>query len=156
MCSSSALSVSVSVNSSAPSWRPQSCHLFVYEVFFFSFHFARVSSSPAKYVMLHQGFPSGVWLKLLGSTCCREMNEKFHHTSIRPPQACCIDRSSLQNKAGMKWEIVAVLNAVHDAGGSDRAFPWGGLNTRAESFHEHFKLLVEHLQRVDGFFTFFL
>lgn len=54
--------------------RPQPCDLCVYNVF--PFRFARASSSRAKYITLHQGLPSGVSLKPLGSTCCSQINGK--------------------------------------------------------------------------------
>lgn len=86
---SSSVSVPFLSISKSHSWRPQPCNLCVYNVF--PFHCARASSSPAKYVTLHQGLPSGVSLKPLGSTCCSQINGRalgvgvgMHHTSITP------------------------------------------------------------------------
>ena len=59
--------------------RPQPCNLCVYNVF--PFCFARASSSRAKYVTLHSGLPFGVLLKLHGSTCCSQKNQRMHHPS---------------------------------------------------------------------------
>lgn len=75
--SSFALFVSFLLISESRPPRPQPCDLCVHNVF--PFCFARASSSPAKYVTLHRGLPSGVSLKPLGSTCCSQINKKRMH-----------------------------------------------------------------------------
>lgn len=62
--------------------RLQPCDLCVYDVFPFCF-FARPSPPTAEYVTLHRGFHYTVFdLKPLGSTCCRQINERMHCPSL--------------------------------------------------------------------------
>lgn len=123
--SSASLCVPCLSISSSQSPRPQPCYLCVYNVF--SFRFARASSSPAKYVMLHQGSPSGVSSRPLGSTCCSQINERVQQTF--PKHApytglLCIVKWDYRRSV----QLLCALTAMHDASSTKYARLCGRMN----------------------------